>query len=72
MTTTRLTISPTQSIINALERRWPLHVPRHRLMRLALERGLEQLARLKADEFRRLVVDDAVSTAGIHEPLKAE
>lgn len=65
MTTTRLTVSPTHRIMSALERRWPMHVPRHRLMRLALERGLDDLARLSADEFSRLVTEDAIASAGI-------
>lgn len=63
----RLTISPTPTIIDLLDQKWPLTVPRHRLMRLALEAGLRALADLEPDKFRRLVTDDAVNTAGIRE-----
>lgn len=63
----RLTIAPTPAILALLEGEWPLSVPRHRLMRLGLEKGLHVLADLDEQEFRRLIVDDAVSSAGIRE-----
>jgi hypothetical protein len=63
----RLTISPTPIILELLQQHWPLAVPKHRLMRLGLEAGLRALADLKPNEFRRLVIDDAVTTAGIRE-----
>ena len=65
MPVTRITVSPTQRILEALEHPWSLRVPRHRLMRLALQRGLDELARLDPDEFRRVVTEDAVVSAGI-------
>lgn len=61
----RITVSPTRRILDVLERTWPMTVPRHRLARIALQRGLDELARLEPDEFKRLVVDDAVASAGI-------
>jgi hypothetical protein len=67
MTATRLTISPTPIILELLQQHWPLSVPKHRLMRLGLEAGLRTLADLNPDDFRRLVIDDAVNTAGIRE-----
>lgn len=61
----RLTISPTRTIVDLLESPWPLRVPKHRLMRLALQLGLQRLSEVDADEFRRIVTHDAVQTAGI-------
>jgi len=61
----RITVSPTRRMLDVLERSWPITVPRHRLARIALQRGLDDLARLDPDEFRQLVVDDAVASAGI-------
>jgi len=63
----RLTIAPTPTILALLDGEWPLGVPRHRLMRIGMQVGLRVLADLEPDEFRRVVVEDAVSTAGIRE-----
>jgi hypothetical protein len=63
----RLTVAPTPEILDLLNGQWPLEVPRHRLMRLAMLVGLRALVDLEPDGFRRLVVNDAVETAGIRE-----
>lgn len=63
----RLTIAPTPKILALLDGEWPLEVPRHRLMRIGMQVGLRALADLEPNEFRQLVVDDAVSMAGIKE-----
>ena len=64
----RITVSPTRRILDVLERPWSMTVPKHRLARIALQLGLDELARLEPDEFRQLVVDDAVASAGIKNP----
>jgi hypothetical protein len=61
----RITIMPSQRMLDSLEQRWPMNVPRYRLARIALQRGLDELARLAPDEFRRVVIEDAVTSAGI-------
>lgn len=62
----RLTISPNQVILDLVDNyKWPLRVPKHRLMRLALQLGLEGLAKAKPDEFLRIVTEDAVTSVGI-------
>jgi hypothetical protein len=52
-------------MLDTLEQRWPMNVPRYRLARIALQRGLDELARLAPDEFRQVVTEDAVASAGI-------
>jgi len=66
--TVRLTISPTQAILDLVSGGWPLKVPKHRLMRIALERGLQALAQVEPAEFIRIVTQDAVASAGITNP----
>ena len=63
----RLTIAPTRTILALLASEWPLDVPRHRLMRIGMQVGLQALADLEPEAFRRVVVDDAISSAGIRE-----
>jgi hypothetical protein len=64
-TPSRITVIPSQHMLDTLERRWPMNVPRYRLARIALERGLDDLARLAPDEFRRVITEEAVASAGI-------
>ena len=67
MPAVRVAIAPNQAILDLLDQEWPLTVPKHRIMRIALEMGLRTLADLDAQAFRRVVTQDAVSSAGIRE-----
>lgn len=63
----RITIKPSQTILDLLASEWPLEIPKHRLMRLGLEAGLRVLADLDAAEFKQRVIADAVESAGIRD-----
>jgi hypothetical protein len=64
----RITIAATRKIVSTfetLENKTALRVPRHRLARLALERGLDSLACLPAATLDQTIKDDAIAGAGI-------
>jgi hypothetical protein len=64
----RITIAATHRIVesfHALEKKSTLVVPRHRLARLALERGLASLERLSVTALEDTIKDDAIAGAGI-------
>ncbi|HET9954543.1 MAG TPA: hypothetical protein VFQ61_08560 [Polyangiaceae bacterium] len=67
MPAVRVAIAPNQTILDLLDQEWPLTVPKHRLMRIALEAGLRALADLDEEAFRHVVTKDAVASAGIRE-----